>query len=81
MAAPEVISTDSSLHFLIGTTKVFHKADLSVVVPDQVLQRQEAPAVCPHRDFTGQRQRFGGRLQEGHLVPVAGNRPAHNVER
>lgn len=60
-----------SLHLLIWTAIIFYKANLPVVVPDQVLQREEAPAVCPHGDFTGQSQRFGGRLQQGHLVPVS----------
>lgn len=58
------------LHLLVGTTIIFHKANLSVVVPDQVLQREEAPAVRPHRDFTGQSQGFSWWLQQGHLVPV-----------
>lgn len=62
------------VHLLVRTAVIFHKADLSVVVPDKVLQREEAPAVCPHRDFTGQSQSFGGRLQQGHLVPVTVNR-------
>ncbi len=67
-------------HLFIRTTIIFHKADLSVVVPDQVLQREEAPAVRPHGDFTGQSQGFGGRLQQRHLVPVTDNR-ADSSER
>lgn len=58
------------LHLLVGTTVVFHEADLSFVIPDQVLQGEEAPAVCPHRHLTGQGQGLGRRLQQGHLVPV-----------
>lgn len=59
------------LHFCIRTTVIFYKTDLSVVVSDQVLQREEAPAVHSHRHFTGQSQGFSGGLQQGHLVPVA----------
>lgn len=57
------------LHLLVRTAIVLHEADLPVVVPDQVLQGEEASDVRPHRDFAGQSQSFGGRLQEGHLVP------------
>lgn len=58
------------VHFHIRTTVIFYKADLSIVVSNQVLQREEPPGVRPHWDFTGQCQRFCGRLQQGHLVPV-----------
>lgn len=57
------------VHFLIGTAVVIHKADLSVVVAHQVLQRQDPPAVGPHGHFARQRQRLGGRLQQRHFVP------------
>jgi len=59
-------------HVFIGTAIIFHEADLSVVVPDQVLQGEEAPVVCPHRDFAGQSQGFGGWFEQGHLVSVTG---------
>lgn len=58
------------INFLIRTAVIFYKADLSIIISDQVLQREETPAVCPYGDFTGQSQGFGGRFQQGHLVSV-----------
>lgn len=57
------------LHLYIGTTIILYEADLSIVVPDQVLKGEEPSVVSSHRNFTGQSQGFGRRLQQGHFVP------------